>query len=123
MQEKIVTLKRKKTKEEPLDWAEEVKKEATIVEKSSEDHVEEDWADQVEESKDLRARFTGAQCVVIEPGQNQYFSIKRGDIITGFKQTVRPAWLKGTLEGREGPVYVRDIDFEPLFEGGGQSRD
>ena len=102
-------------KEEPLDWAEEVKKEATIVEKSSEDHVEEDWADQVEDSKDLRARFTGAQCVVIEPGQNQYFSIKRGDIITGVKQTVRPAWLKGTLEGREGPVYERDIDFEPLF--------
>ena len=59
----------------------------------------------------MRARFTAdVQGGVIEPGQNEYFSIKKGDIITGVKQTVEPNWLKGTLEGREGIVYVKDVE-------------
>ena len=62
----------------------------------------------VQGGSDLRARFT----VESKPGREEYLSFKTGDILTGVKQAVRPNFLRGTLEGREGLVYI--LDFEPL---------
>ena len=86
-----------------------------MVVRSSEEPVEDNFSREkeriiaaVQGGSDLRARFT----VESKPDREDYFSIKTEDILTGVKQAVRPNFLRGTLEGREGLVYI--LDFESL---------
>ena len=94
---------------------EETLKNPTMVVTSREEPVEDNFSRMkeriiaaVQGGSDLRARFT----VESKPDWEEYLSFSTGDILTGVKQAVRPNFLRGTLEGREGLVYI--LDFEPL---------
>ena len=119
------SVKEKHEQENTLEMSSDIEvegtlKNPTIVEKSRKELLEEEYSigteklkgrikEAVEGGCDMRARFT----VVSGPDRyGQYLSFKTGDIITGVKQTVKPNFLKGTLEGKEGLVYITDV--EPL---------
>ena len=94
---------------------EETLKNSTMVVKSSEEPVEDKFSREkeiiiaaVQGGSALRALFT----VESKPDQEDYLSFKTGDILTGVEQAVRPNFLRGTLKGIEGLVYI--LDFESL---------
>ena len=79
-----------------------------VENKSSIENLKERVIEAVRGGCDMRARFT----VVSKPEHIEYLFFKTGDILTGVRQAVKPNWLRGICEGREGLVYK--IDVEPL---------
>ena len=99
-----------------MEGTQESDEEDRLVEKSSAEPVEnessiENLKERVIEAVrggcDMRARFTKLDDDI------EYLSFKAGDILTGVRQDVMPNWLRGTLEGKEGLVYITDV--EPLL--------
>ena len=65
---------------------------------------------------DLRATLTfDARCVV-RVKQSEAIRLKKRDIITGVRQTGKPNWLIGTLDGRDLCVHVTDVEPLPSSE-------
>ena len=119
--------------EKSRDWADQVEEEEskpTMVVETSEEPVEDEFSRELWLSRqketitaaiqggfDLRVTLTfDTRCVLREPGQSEAILMKKGDIITGVRQSVEPNWLIGTFDGRELCVHVSDVEPLPSSE-------